>query len=53
MELIVASEKARKSAIAAAHNARVNDAVNNATLMKSQINDYVRITTDRRLLVRL
>lgn len=48
-ELIIASEKARKAAVAAAHNARVNDTVNNATLMKTQINEYTRTSTDRRL----
>jgi len=51
-ELIIASEKARVSAVASAHNARVSDAVNNATLIKTSVIDYTRVSTDRKLMVR-
>jgi hypothetical protein len=51
-ELLVASQKARKSATAAAHNAKVTDVRDTATLMKRQIETYQRSTIDRRLQVR-
>eukprot|EP00227_Mantoniella_beaufortii_P019197 CAMPEP_0197575736 /NCGR_PEP_ID=MMETSP1326-20131121/1021_1 /TAXON_ID=1155430 /ORGANISM="Genus nov. species nov., Strain RCC2288" /LENGTH=441 /DNA_ID=CAMNT_0043138551 /DNA_START=211 /DNA_END=1536 /DNA_ORIENTATION=- len=38
------------AAIASAHLARVSDAVSNATLIKSQVSDYTRVSTDRRLM---
>ena len=44
---------ARKSAIAAAHNARVTDVHDTATLMQTQIMEYHRSTIDRRLQARL
>ena len=52
-ELLAASALARKSAIAAAHNARVTDVHDTATLMQTQIMEYHRSTIDRRLQARL
>ena len=51
-ELIVASRKARVSANAAAHNARVSDVHDVAALVESQVTQYRRSSIDRRLEVR-
>ena len=51
-ELIVASRKARVSANAAAHNARVSDVHDVAALVESQVTQYRRPSIDRRLEVR-
>ena len=51
-ELIVASRKARVSANAAAHNARVSDVHDVMALVESQVTQYRRSSIDRRMKVR-
>ena len=51
-ELIVAARKARVSANAAAHNARVSDVHDVTALVESQVKQYRRSSIDRRLEVR-